>query len=177
MSYSGLVSREYSSGNRIQRGGITKTGNGHLRRVLVEAAWAYQHKPWVGGFLLKRQQGLDQKIKDIAWKAQWRFVCPLQKTGSSRQKQTTDYYRHRSRVAGLCLGDRRRNRKSTAAASCPRKTLCTVCKQHRRQAWGSRPGESSSVLCDTASRPNSRPQSEAAPDGSRLCGSDPRILE
>ena len=43
MSYSGLVSREYSSGNRIQRGGITKTGNGHLRRVLVEAAWAYQH--------------------------------------------------------------------------------------------------------------------------------------
>ena len=40
MGYSGLVAREHSSGNRIQRGGITKTGNGHLRRVLVEAAWA-----------------------------------------------------------------------------------------------------------------------------------------
>lgn len=79
MSYSGLVSREYSSGNRIQRGGITKTGNGHLRRVLVEAAWAYQHKPWVGGFLLKRQQGLDQKIKDIAWKAQWRLCARYRK--------------------------------------------------------------------------------------------------
>jgi transposase len=40
MSYSGLVSSEYSSGNRIQRGGITKNGNAHLRRVMVEAAWA-----------------------------------------------------------------------------------------------------------------------------------------
>lgn len=42
MSYSGLVSSEYSSGSRIQRGAITKTGNAHLRRVLVEAAcfWA-----------------------------------------------------------------------------------------------------------------------------------------
>jgi transposase len=73
MGYSGLVSREFSSGNRIRRGGITKTGNAHLRRVLVEAAWAYQHRPWVGGALLKRQQGLDPAIKEIAWKAQWRL--------------------------------------------------------------------------------------------------------
>ena len=50
MGYSGLVAREHSSGNRVQRGGITKTGNGHLRRVLVEAAWAYQHRPNVIGF-------------------------------------------------------------------------------------------------------------------------------
>jgi len=83
MSYSGLVSREYSSGNRIQRGGITKTGNAHLRRVLVEAAWAYQHKPWVGGLLLKRQQGLEQKIKDIAWKAQWRLCTRYKKLAAN----------------------------------------------------------------------------------------------
>ena len=49
MGYSGLVSSEHSSGNRVQRGGITKTGNTHLRRVIVEAAWAYQHRPWLGG--------------------------------------------------------------------------------------------------------------------------------
>ena len=49
MGYSGLVAREYSSGNRIQRGSITKTGNAHLRRVIVEAAWAYQHRPNVIG--------------------------------------------------------------------------------------------------------------------------------
>jgi len=51
MGYSGLVAREHSSGNRVRRGGITKTGNSHLRRVLVEAAWAYQHRPNVTGFL------------------------------------------------------------------------------------------------------------------------------
>jgi transposase len=73
MGYSGLVSSEFSSGNRIQRGHITKTGNAHLRRVIMEAAWAYQRRPWVGGALLKRQQGLDQEIKDLAWKAQWRL--------------------------------------------------------------------------------------------------------
>ena len=68
MSYSGMVSSEHSSGARIQRGGITKTGNAHLRRVIVEAAWAYQHKPWIGGWLAKRQQGLDEETKAIAWK-------------------------------------------------------------------------------------------------------------
>jgi transposase len=85
MSYSGLVSSEYSSGNRIQRGGITKTGNAHLRRVIVEAAWAYQHKPWIGGWLAKRQQGLDEETKAIAWKAQWR-LCTRYKKLAARGK-------------------------------------------------------------------------------------------
>jgi transposase len=79
MSYAGMVSSEYSSGNRIQRGGITKTGNAHLRRVIVEAAWAYQHKPWMGGWLAKRQQGLDEETKAIAWKAQWRLCTRYKK--------------------------------------------------------------------------------------------------
>ena len=75
MGYSGLVAREHSSGNRVQRGGITKTGNGHLRRVLVEAAWAYQHRPNVTGFLLRRQKNLalSDDVKKIAWKAQHRL--------------------------------------------------------------------------------------------------------
>jgi transposase len=75
MGYSGLVAREYSSGNRIQRGGITKTGNAHLRRVTVEAAWAYQHRPNVTGFLLRRQKSLaiSDEVKQIAWKAQHRL--------------------------------------------------------------------------------------------------------
>jgi len=79
MSYAGMVSSEYSSGSRIQRGGITKTGNAHLRRVIVEAAWAYQHKPWIGGWLAKRQQGLDEETKAIAWKAQWRLCTRYKK--------------------------------------------------------------------------------------------------
>jgi transposase len=55
MGYSGLVSSEYTSGNRVRRGAITKTGNAHLRRVLVEAAWTYQHRPNVQGRVLRRQ--------------------------------------------------------------------------------------------------------------------------
>jgi len=75
MGYSGLVSREHSSGNRIQRGAITKTGNAHLRRVLVEAAWAYQHRPNVTGYLLRRQKSLAlaEETKQMAWKAQHRL--------------------------------------------------------------------------------------------------------
>ena len=79
MSYSGLVSSEYSSGGHIQRGAITKTGNSHLRRMITEAAWAYQHKPWIGGWLAKRQQGLDEETKAIAWKAQWRLCTRYKK--------------------------------------------------------------------------------------------------
>lgn len=75
MGYSGLVAREHSSGNKIQRGSITKTGNAHLRRVVVEAAWAYQHRPNVSGFLLRRQKSLalSDEVKQIAWKAQHRL--------------------------------------------------------------------------------------------------------
>jgi len=75
MGYSGLVSSEHTTGNRVQRGGITKTGNGHLRRVLVEAAWAYQHRPNVIGHLLRRQKDLaiSEEAKGIAWKAQQRL--------------------------------------------------------------------------------------------------------
>lgn len=75
MGYSGLVACEHSSGNRVQRGGITKTGNSHLRRVVVEAAWAYQHRPNVTGFLLRRQKklALSDEVKKIAWRAQQRL--------------------------------------------------------------------------------------------------------
>jgi transposase len=75
MGYSGLVPREHSSGNRVHRGGITKTGNGHLRRVIGEAAWAYQHRPNVIGFLQQRQKNLviSEEVKKIAWKAQQRL--------------------------------------------------------------------------------------------------------
>jgi len=73
MSYLGLVPSEQSSGQKIKHGSITKTGNGHVRRVLVEAAWAYRLRPRVSRALLKRQQDLPQHICDIAWKAQLRL--------------------------------------------------------------------------------------------------------
>lgn len=75
MGYSGTVPSEHSSGGpgKARRGAITKTGNAHLRRVLVEAAWAYRHRPGVKGNLLKRQQGLSDQVKAIGWKAQHRL--------------------------------------------------------------------------------------------------------
>ena len=73
MGYSGAVPSEDSSGKRKQQGSITKTGNSHLRRIAVEAAWSYRHRPGVGPALGKRQQGVAEEIKEIAWKAQHRL--------------------------------------------------------------------------------------------------------
>lgn len=73
MGYGGIVASEHSSGESSWRGGITKTGNAHLRRVVVEAAWSYQHRPSVGKALRKRQEGVSEEIREIAWKAQHRL--------------------------------------------------------------------------------------------------------
>jgi transposase len=73
MSYSGTVPSENSSGKRVQRGGITKSGNAHLRRILGEAAWSYRCQPAVGAALRKRQEGVPEEIRQIAWKAQVRL--------------------------------------------------------------------------------------------------------
>jgi hypothetical protein len=73
MGYSGMGAREDSSGTRTPRGGITKTGNAHLRRIAIETAWAYRHRPAVGGALRKRQATLSEEVKAIGWKAQLRL--------------------------------------------------------------------------------------------------------
>jgi len=73
MGYCGLGAREDSSGERHRRGGITKTGNAHLRRIVIEAAWAYRYRPAVGGALRHRQATLRPEVTAIAWKAQHRL--------------------------------------------------------------------------------------------------------
>ena len=73
MGYSGTVASEDSTGARIRRGGITKTGNAHLRRVVIEAAWAYRYRPAIGTALRKRQLSVSPEVKAIAWKAQHRL--------------------------------------------------------------------------------------------------------
>jgi transposase len=73
MGYSGAVASEDSTGERIRRGGITKTGNAHLRRVVIEAAWAYRHRPSIGASLRKRQTTVSPEVNEIAWKAQHRL--------------------------------------------------------------------------------------------------------
>lgn len=79
MAYSGLVPSESSSGNTVKRGSITKCGNSHLRRVIVEAAWHYRHRPAVGLRLMKRQETLSEEVKQISWKAQHRLNLKYRK--------------------------------------------------------------------------------------------------
>jgi len=75
MCFLGLVPSQYSSGDRVRLGGITKVGNGHARRNLVEAAWAYRFKAKVSRELQQRQEHLPLKIRDIAWRAQVRLCA------------------------------------------------------------------------------------------------------
>ena len=85
MSYLGLVPSEHSSGETTRRGGITKTGNGHVRRVLVEAAWAYRLPARISPKLHKRQEGMPLDICAISWKAQLR-LCTRYKRLLARGK-------------------------------------------------------------------------------------------
>jgi len=73
MGYSGAVSREHSSGPRVCRGAISKAGNAHLRRIVIEAAWAYRHRPAVGKTLAARQRRTTAPVTALAWKAQLRL--------------------------------------------------------------------------------------------------------
>lgn len=73
MAFVGLVPSEHSSGTKRAQGGITKTGNAHLRRVLVEAAWHYRHHPFVGNALRARQQHAPAAVLARAWAAQQRL--------------------------------------------------------------------------------------------------------
>ncbi|HKN96819.1 MAG TPA: IS110 family transposase [Pseudonocardiaceae bacterium] len=73
MGFTGLVPSEYSSGQAIRRGRITKAGNAHLRTQLIESAWAYQHHPSLGIALRRRQDGLPPATLARSWAAQQRL--------------------------------------------------------------------------------------------------------
>jgi transposase len=92
MGYSGAVAREHSSGPHVRRGGITKTGNAHLRRIVVEAAWTYRHRPRIGATLRQRQRTQTEAVRAIAWKAQHRLhsrYARLLGRGKSKQQVVT----------------------------------------------------------------------------------------
>lgn len=92
MGYSGAVPSEHSSGERVRRGAISKAGNAHLRRIVVEAAWAYKHRPGVGAALAARQRGTSSTVREIAWKAQHRLharYAQLLAKGKPKQKAVT----------------------------------------------------------------------------------------
>jgi transposase len=88
-SYLGLVPSEYSTGGTRRQGPITKSGSGHARRLLVEAAWHYRHPPRLGSTLVRRQDGREQAVIAIAWKAQQRLHRVWRRLEQQRGKRKT----------------------------------------------------------------------------------------
>jgi transposase len=74
MGYLGLVPSEHSGGERVSRGSITKTGNTHARRLLIEEGWNYRFKARIGRQAQRRQEGLSEQVCTMAWKAQLRLT-------------------------------------------------------------------------------------------------------
>jgi len=120
MAYSGTVAREHSSGESCKRGGITKTGNVHLRRIVVEAAWAYRHAPAVTACLRKRQERVSEEVKGNRLEGAASFTRPLSKAHRARQKHRKGDHGSRTRTLGVHLGrwgeSGNRAKKSTASS-------------------------------------------------------------
>lgn len=89
MAFLGLVPSEQSSGKTVHRGKLTRTGNGHVRRILIEAVQHYRHSPVLSAALRRRQEGVSQEVIAIAWKAQQRLckrLTSLTAKGKPRNK-------------------------------------------------------------------------------------------
>lgn len=90
MSFTGLVGSEFSSGEKVRRGSITKAGNAHIRRILVEAAWCQRYPDVVSLVLAERRKGCPPEVVKIAKKAQTRLHRKyLRMTGKNKLHQVT----------------------------------------------------------------------------------------
>src|ERR671929_169334 len=102
MAWLGLVPSEHSSGSKVERGGITKAGNGRARRVLVEGAWSYRFPARVTGELQVRLEGVPEKVRAIAWKAQLRLCARYRRlvaAGKNANLVTTAIAREMAAIA------------------------------------------------------------------------------
>lgn len=84
MGFLGLVPSEHSTGDTRRQGEITKTGNGHARRVLVEAAWNYRFPARISRVLQIRQEGQSKAVREIAWRAQLRLAHRYRRLNSRK---------------------------------------------------------------------------------------------
>jgi transposase len=85
MAFLGLVPSEHSSGSKRRRGSITKTGNGHVRRILVESAWSYQFPARKTALLQRRAESCSEAVQRIAWEGQKR-LCKRHRHLQKRNK-------------------------------------------------------------------------------------------
>jgi transposase len=87
MGFTGLVPSEYSSGNMVHRGHITKAGNAHLRTQLVESAWQYQHRPSIGVTIARRHKGLPPTTTARSWAAQQRLCARFRRLDARKNSR------------------------------------------------------------------------------------------
>ena len=93
MAYVGLVPSEDSSGDKHRRGRITKTGNTLVRRLLVETAWHYQHRPGIGVTLARRRQGQPGRVIAIADTAQQRLCRRFRRLAATHKPPARSWSR------------------------------------------------------------------------------------
>jgi transposase len=87
MGFTGLVPCEYSSGEAVHRGHITKAGNAHLRTQLIESAWAYQHRASLGAALRRRQDGVEAATAARSWTAQQRLCARFRRLSARKNSR------------------------------------------------------------------------------------------
>jgi transposase len=102
MSYVGLVPCESRTGQQHRLGSITKTGSGHARRLLVEAAWHYRPRPSVGRALSDRQEGQPPEAIAIAWSAQRRLHRTWARLEARAKRRTIIAVAAARELAGFC---------------------------------------------------------------------------
>ena len=109
MGFTGLVPSEYSSGDSVHRGHITKAGNAHLRTQLLESAWAYQHRPSLGVVLRRRQEGLDPAAAAgttaRSWTAQQRLCARFRRLAARKTSRNIVAVAIARELAGFCWAE------------------------------------------------------------------------
>jgi transposase len=102
MSYIGLVPCENTTGQQRRLGSITKTGSGHARRLLVEAAWHYRSRPRIGKALTDRQQHQPAEAIAVAWSAQQRLHRTWTRLEARAKRRTIIAVAAARELSGFC---------------------------------------------------------------------------
>jgi transposase len=102
MSYVGLVPSESTTGQQRRQGSITKTGSGHARRLLVEAAWHYRPRPRLGKALTERQDGQPAEAVAVSWSAQQRLYRTWNRLEARAKRRTLIAVAAARELAGFC---------------------------------------------------------------------------
>lgn len=137
MGYGGIVASEHSSGEKTRRGGITKTGNAHLRRVVIEAAWGVPTPARCGWSLTQAARSGQRRCPRDRLESTASTTHALSEADGTRQEQRKGGHRNGARVIGFYLGHRSKSRSraqgAPAAGSIKRVSSRTQTQRRQRR--------------------------------------------